>query len=547
LEESGDAETSTHLGPDFKVKLFRHDHHNVEFKFITRPSTPDSLVQTDLFLFIPKSVNMNAWTKADLVSDLRLRLRLSVPLGQLEKHKSFEDASTIIRNWETLFEQKNIGQWEEKIVDVMERESKILVSLISEKFKRLSDKYSKLLLLIHSVSHCERNMSSQFAEINLDLDMLSQKLMEMRNHISVHLRQHYLIIKTLDEYIAHLYIQFLSSVRDQLNKYLKGSVSKKNSTVFEGQILLQKKLKELEKNEVAYCLQWDLQIFPKTEEELEKYFIKIGHMKKYFQSHMYVDVEKKQSVRKFSEPIAAFSAFSAALATGLMEKTSLHHNLNLGVKGFVLISSGIILYVLKDRLKDLFKNRLAKKMGQILPDSEQSLSVNKNSLGSIREWLWIKESKKVDSQAQEMRKKMCVSELESSIPEDVLHYRKLQKFTLLKRQNDPFINGNQLALQAGLRINLERYLKHLDDPYKEKSLLTLDGSIEKIIFHRAYYFYACCKRTEKILKKSYIPLFKKKEIAINEQDYIYRVVVDKNGISRIEDYLEESDSLNFNI
>jgi hypothetical protein len=193
-----------------------------------------------------------------------------------------------------------------------------------------------------------------------------------------------------------------------------------------------------------------------------------------------------------------------------------------GFRGVFVISFGIAAYVLKDRLKDKFRQVLTHNAAKVLADSEQNLFAEETKIGRIREWFGLKKSTLLPGEVLDLRRSVCLSEVEQILPEDVFHYRRVQDL-----KSRPFKRLGPWAIQETLRINLDRYLKYMDDPIKEFSLLDDDGRLATAQSHRAYYFYFCVHNAYSNEKKRNSPLK-------TDSRLLYRIVMDKNGVDRIE-------------
>ena len=85
------------------------------------------------------------------------------------------------------------------------------------------------------------------------------------------------------------------------------------------------------------------------------------------------------------------------------------------------------------------------------------------------------------------------------------------------------------AVHENLRINLARYLKHMDDPYKDLAELDAWGAIKKSKSRRVYHFYVCVNLKYSSTKAHH------SSAPVHEQLVISRVVMDKNGVVRVEE------------
>jgi hypothetical protein len=171
------------------------------------------------------------------------------------------------------------------------------------------------------------------------------------------------------------------------------------------------------------------------------------------------------------------------------------------------------LYALRDRLKDLAKSFLNKRISKYVPDFEYELKDKEVQLGRIKEWLKTVRTIELPEEIRQKRKSASVSEAESYLREDVLFLKRIYSLAPREKNRD-----KQLSLQETLRINVQRYLKFLDDPMKDITILDQKGRFTRKTSHKMYYFYALVNCVAK---------------GGDKQVHLYRVVLNKNGIQKV--------------
>jgi hypothetical protein len=134
-------------------------------------------------------------------------------------------------------------------------------------------------------------------------------------------------------------------------------------------------------------------------------------------------------------------------------------------------------------------------------------------LGRIKEWLKTVRTMELPEDIRQKRKSASVSEAESYLREDVLFLKRIYSLAPREKNRD-----NQLSLQETLRINVQRYLKFLDDPMKDITILDQKGRFTRKTSHKMYYVYALVNCVSKSGSK---------------QMQLYRVVLNKNGIQKV--------------
>jgi|GEM_PF-2077728 len=473
----------------FGSSLTRHDHHSVEFKSFIETERNFFKVETDLYLFAPRSVHMAAWKPMELSHDFRTRLRLSVPT-QSDGGQSVMN-SAIYRLGHARRENKNDFA-------VTPSETDFFAGEITSAAKFVAASFNELL----------KSLSRTSAESVAT----AQKVVVSIRHVARMEKSdaQLPVLNLLDEYVSYLYIQFLNSVKLATNEA----------------ITLEVELAEGAHRRAAKYL------MPATSDEsqFEEIILRVSHLKKFFQSDTYIEAERKKTGKRVTEPAAALGAALAGVWAIFFDKLNKPELVNFGFRGIFVLTFGVAAYVLKDRFKDKFKVILAKKAAKILADTEQHLYAHNKKIGRIKEWFSLKNSANLPKDILDARWRGCSSEVEKMLPEDVFHYRKIQDF---ERKSTRKIDA--IAIQEIMRINLDRYLRYMDDPFKDFSFIDENDHLEVRKSHRVYHFYFGVKNTyHNEMRRRFNRITPSAPPATSNLQ-LFRIVMDKKGVSRIEE------------
>ncbi len=464
------------------IRISRHDPHNVEIK--THFSVPESFTgQTDLFLFLPKNFHAASIRKDKLMEDFlsRSRLAVSVPVNI--------ELSELRSELEALLAK--IG--DESSVELARR-----FAAHASEILRVLGKRQKQQLYRSAIEDVPRHFESIYRWVH-----------EVRTSIAVNAVDNSLI-KLLDEYLSYLFVKYLTDLKEFATKI----------TGAQGESL-QQTWRALELQEKEY---WQNRGFGFVSSvggyANEQHLVRLSHLKKFFQSKMFVEIEKGTTVDKLAEPFAAASAGCAALWMAFFQGNLTAHA-NLGLGGSAVLTSGVFAYIMKDRIKDWAKKYFMQQASNFFPDNRQKLLVEKQEIGKTKEWLRVLPRQNLDEAILKWRRRSSFSDLENELPEDVLHYRVERQ---VKAMALPGL-GHQWAFQDVLRINLNRYLKGLDDPFKEVSTFDPVGQLTRNRCHRTYPI------TMVLVSRS---AWGRGETSPAERHLIARVWLDKTGIDRVE-------------
>lgn len=508
------------LSSTANFKLSRHDPHNLELKSTFKLEGVKVTGQFQLFLFLPSSVHLSSYTKTELKEDFHALARLAIPKSILHSENAIPREIQYFKSILEAFKTSNSAGFSIVVADHVFEATRRMGAILGEALKSQGSQIQKKLLLSFSLLNKNPDVSAELESIKASILKISAQVDELHALTSCPELQDLSVVNLLGEYINQLYVEFLVSIRTQIDPIVDdGNVAiLELSGIVKG---LQDKVTSSTAKRV------DPALLSTQDEERENYLLKRSQLKKFFQSEMFIEVAKQEALKKYSEPVAIFGAACACLGALVVEQAGLTKWDHAGLKGASVILLGMMMYVMKDRLKDRFRNYFTDKLGKVVPDQERILTVEGNRFGVVQEWFSIKKSATLPAIVKDLRLKSCLSEAEKHIPEDILHYKK--KFEIRSDLAVQF-KGNQRSLQEMVRINLERYLKHMDDAYKGLLYLDAEGKFSKLRSHRIYHFHACLiasqiNHTENGTQKSEEdPLFSK----------MYRIVMDKNGIVRVE-------------
>ncbi|OYZ20767.1 MAG: hypothetical protein B7Y39_10370 [Bdellovibrio sp. 28-41-41] len=497
---------------DISVK--RHDNHNLELKSLFNFSGVEQEARLDFYLFFPPSVQMREVEKDDLFSDFYSRQRLFIPLNQSLDSREMLEALDDIKRLLTLL---SVPGCDAHVEDQLTSSVQMIGGIVGETLKARTSKIKRDLLLIHSRTH---NVVSEsvFSEITAEIDDLAEILESVRAVTDANWTVNSPVVNLLDEYIHHVFIETLGKIDFEISRFQKNMDSQERTKFVDGWRQLHLQLSLLQKKEMHFqkkhCL---TPSHLKSQDSSELLLVRLGQMKKFFQSKMFIDVQKSQSLKKFSEPTAALAACIAGVSAAVIQQFGNPDFYKFSLQGVSLIFFAMGLYAVRDRLKDFAKSFLNKRISRFVPDFEYELTDKSVQLGRIKEWLKTVRTLDLPEVIRHRRKSASVSEAESYLKEDVLFLKRVYCLAPKTKSRD-----NPLSLQETLRINLQRYLKFLDDPMKDITILDQKGRFTRKTSNKMYYFYALVNYAAK-----------ENGVETQKQMQLYRVVLNKNGIQKV--------------
>lgn len=417
-----------------------------------------------------------------------------------------------------------------EVLDLLLAETRRLGAVVGELLKYESRRLKQEMLAVTSLSlrslNPERSLD-EVEEILRRVDCIVHQTADLAHKDEA---LQIPVMRLLGEYIHHLYMDFLA----HLSRAQAEMAAPENEPLKSRWLSLAELISKLRWAEAKSFTCFE-ESGPQDEEVAhELKLLRLSQIKKFFQSQMFIEVSRKETIRRFSEPAAAGAAAFAAMWAGAFEYFSQPQMSSVGLQGSIVICSGVALYVLRDRLKDKFRTAFTKKLETILPEAEQSLVADGKLIGKVREWFRILGISQIPKSVINTRRRGDLTLAESHLPEDVIHFG--QEFEL-----EPTVNSYgefERSIQQVLRLNIQRFLKHLDDAYKTVSLLDSEGELKLVKGHRIYHFHAAVvvkkitsKRRNRLLNRE---RSSRVDSAVTMTETLYRIVVDKNGIERVE-------------
>lgn len=487
-------------GP-IRIQALRHDDHSIDVKSFLELASQSGPVDINVSVFMPPSAQLSSMDKSKIMADFFSRGRLFMSGAEAlrpDDLKSFEDK--II---EFLHREPEVRS------DDLTQQIRLYGATLAEVIQGHGERQRRTMLLSHSLLSQVTDLSRLIAELEEEIRRTYRIPDRLRQKFDQVPRLPNGPISVLEHYMHHLYVDYLGSLQDTLEKLQEIRTEQRFGRGWQS---LHRVLAECRAAEVERSRSYMDPAMMNSRQTQELTVLRYSHMKKFFQSTGFVDVVRKESIRRLNEPIAAFGAAFAALAAASIEQMGTPMAMKVGFQGIAVMTMGVALYTVKDRLKDFIRKVVLQKVARFVPDIEQDLFNGRKKLGTVKEWFSKKSSHDMPESLQKLRQMACISEPEKFLQEDVLLYRKQIRF-------DDLTADTGLFFQDHLRINFERYLKYFDDHEKTFRYLDQKGNLSLVRSHRVYHFHMAVE----VVPHGASPLTK-----------FFRIVMDKNGIDRIE-------------
>ncbi len=547
-------------GAQTVMQVTRHDHHNIEIKSIIDLCDDAQKVVTEMFLYVPKSFEIGLVGKAEFAKDIRTRLRLSIPSVDGFGDEDFGRALLELKKANTRLEQEilaNQAMGQEVPSDLREavlEASKDVAAIVAERLKRLSREHGRQFFLSQTLLLNSASRSIGFEAFVRNLQVVRRKIEALREAIRAKTEDGRALNSLLDEYVSQLYVQYLGAICTEFANFessdewtradeMESATSDDQAAADTARGHARRLLSTLQEDEAGYRRTRGLSFESETDLERERHLSRLSQLKKFFQSKTFVDVTKTQAAQKVTESSALIGTAIAAIIAATLEQLGRKNVATLASQGLMVVGLGVILYVLRDRMKDWARTKLQQKALVLIPDFETQLIADQKNFGISREWLQILASKSMDASVTEARHSDSVIDRNLRLPEDVLGTRRV--FFLRPNFAGP---GQARALHENVRLNLDRHLKFMDDPFKDLTDLEADGRLTLSRSRRVYHFHMVTRTSLlkgphaepsrlRVWDQAIRAIFGLKPRAIKSDSVhiaAHRIVLDKSGIVRVE-------------
>ena len=489
--------------------IARHDLYNFESKIdygleLTEKKKTSYLITT--YFFIPRSllINKDSYSKEQFFSDLNNRIRFKTPKMPIEEilneRNELSPMNTILKSLKDIEHgNSNIG-----IITKIQRELCLLADIIKvslrDRFNYIQNNYNELKKQ-YNIEDLVSEYLKSIKRLQLKLEMMGNRI--YLTQIPIKLRDSF---QFADEYIS-------LQIEKWLTRFLKVFEEKVNQEHKSNMI----ELIEQEQKHREY-LKSSLIIFENVNNENFTY--QEGIMKKYVQSVLYLEKKKKdpksQSLEIFYSVAAGiamfFSLFFGFLILSFFPLYSIP-----------FIIGSVVIYMLKDRIKDNIRGFSKKAVGSLFPDQRIDIvdGFNKEKIGKSKEIVNFKSKDKIPQEILRIRRASNISSIEErGKPEEVIVYEK--KITLFNKKIKQF-HTRRKDISDVIRFNIRDFLRYADDPIQFFSKWNVDkNKIENIPVSKVYHFNLVLKLISFKGKKIKQIRFKK-----------FRVIIDQKGIKRV--------------
>lgn len=497
--------------PLLRFRVTRHDRTQIEVKLTYRLSG-DARRQSyhiETFIFVPKSLGINpkTYTGNQFYTDSTNHIRMTapvVPLSELSKKSAVKPWSSDIKELVDAISEGKGGDPEAAIKGL-----KLLACTFKDSVQREHLRVRRSILDALD-AESGKKAGKQLGQFVDDLQTALERLHKVgersgRAGVPGSVREGWAAV---DEYASLLAEEALTDLVEISDV---GSTSKRLGSALDGAKSL-----AVAQYEHRRSMGWKSYAVEGGTNEYLSHRWRV--LKRYVSSALYLDISRDQEASFLTDIVGMLAAAMAMLVATVC--IVLIHAVWSASLSVTFLTAMVISYVIKDRIKELGKRHLGRRVRRSLSDHVvRIVGSEQQSLGVMKEWFDVVSIGDIPREVVDMR----YAELGSQVaiegrPENVLHHRKDIRLHSVPL-SDQFSGAD--GLTDVLRLNLNPFMVRMDDPVELYRYVNPDTQSVEV---------APCSRVYRI---NMVFRFTSSEGDVRSQ--VRRVVLDESGIIRVEE------------
>lgn len=476
-----------------------HDKFSVEFKigFVTQNKEEDeNEFKINTWMFIPNGLDINrfTYTKEQFYSDAKSNIRLITPIFSLSDIQiGIGPFPRLHRAIEKLLHEPNESNTENYVY-----QTKMLLCILKSALRETSieiGRKKKEDEIIRLVELFESNITKITEEYRTTRDKLLKS-----ERLSDEQKEYFLFG---DEFLGNIVELTAFQIMKRLHK--KPFYSKVKP------LLVKVAKQELtNKKAMGYSIPSE-----DNKEENSLILIKRNVLKKFVESDLYLQTVKKKD-GAFAREV--YYSIAAGIAMVFATIISFFATQRFGNFTTTLFFTLVVSYMLKDRIKELFRFYFSSKLDKKYFDRKWKISIRNQEIGWIKEGFDFMSEKNIPEEIANLRNRTSLVKAENKIyDEKIILFRK--RVTLRKKDLEKYKEYRLSGINDIIRINLTSFIKKMDNPEAPIYLADEKTGFKTIMGNRVYslYFILECSSEEDVYYKK------------------YRVLLNRNGISDVSE------------
>lgn len=487
---------------------FRDDYQfELKSEFILDPANPTNTLTQEFYIFIPNSLQVNdsSYPKEFFWLDETNLIRYKTPKLSFEELNDPKNKQSPFVRIEALkpyiYQPDNL----KTMMDEWKMLGNILRSSLRYRVREIVNEIDE--------HHLPETICKHVQELVQEVKATREHYLNLQDEL-FHLSSDTLFkvnIKHIDEFTSLSIDFFLTGLLDFIQQHPRAQLQSCDSSLSG---IINQEMEHREKNN----------LLPKkikgSEERNESVLYRMGLLEKFVLEALMLDVYRQPGAAKYGGFVAAFAAgFAMLIYMSLFAWKA--RELAITSTPFVLLA--VVFYILKDRLKEEIKKFYYAQAFRWFPDySTEILSPQGRQLGKLTESFAFIDEDQLPPGFLAIRNFDFHEELQSlKRHESIIRYKK----EVALYHNPEMEKSRRSEINTTFRLNIHHFLEKAHNALQ--TVLVLEPSknqIVEMLMPKVYHL-------NMIIKDTFMGPDQKKIIDIKK----FRVVVDKNGIKRVEE------------
>ena len=484
----------------------RHDLNNFESKIdykytLEQNKKKKTSYLLETFFFFPKSlqINKDTYSREHFFSDLSDRIRFKTPQMSLERILDEKNALSPLNVIISKLDQIQERYSDPSIIRTITRELRLLACIVKTSLRDANrfiiDNYQSINKKDELIEYLKKEIACM-QDLKEKIMFIGKKV--VNTQIPLELRESY---QYSDEYISLQIEKCLINTLANFDKLL-------------AQEMKDLMIKTIE-SEQEYRVSINSRLVVTEGSTNEDFSYMEGIVKKYLQGALYLKKKKKDprssSLQVFYSVAAGFAIF-ISLFLGFLILT------NFEVNSLPFILGTVVIYVLKDRIKDIIKGYSQKAASFLFPDQRIDIidGFYEEKIGESMEKVYFIDKEKIPPEIFKIRQSSNIYSIEiEGKPEECIIFRK--KIVLFKKKIDE-LHTRRKDISNITRFNIKNFLRYTDD--SSKNVLSWNNKthqLSPIDVSKVYHMNIVMKLTTFHEKNEINTYYKKYRIIINQQ------------------------------
>jgi hypothetical protein len=482
-----------------------HDRYQFELKLGYRISEEEvnTPYHIEMYYFIPSSLDINkeTYTKKGFYHDLQTYIR-------------FKSPSVLLRNIGGDGDHTPIAKLRNSCAQLLRRQDDGMAANYIRQIKMFSCVVKSALrdhICFVTQQKIKDDVDSLICEYITLVPRIASEYRNLRPlitapNISEKLHTYFLFG---DEYLSLMIEESAYSLLNYLKKGREEEFARYSSNLY-----------DIIRTEIQHRNTNNYSSIPKENDDNEEIILRKSILKKFMSSVLYLKtMTEKEGV--FLEQL--LFGIAAGLSMLFATSVAFYSQMRYGTIGVSVFAILVVSYMFKDRIKEILRMYFSKKIQKSLFDHKTTLfTAEKETIGWVKELFYFTKEEKVPQEILQIRNKDHMTEIDNGgMGEKIAVYHGyINLFS--KKLIDLYKDYTMEGVNNIMRYDISKFLQKMDNPKKPLFILQEQGHKE-IYGKRVYHLNIVIKYTAK-----------------GGTDYKhYRIVVNRDGIRRIEELFSE--------